>query len=313
MTGVLLACARWARMLLVVGLVVGLAGGLLWPEGVARLAGYIWAYVVALLFLAVLRLGPAGVRAGLRGMGGALVAVFALQLALPLIAVLGFRWTGFEGPLALGLVLTLAAAPITGTPNMTLLAGGDEAAALRALVLGTALLPLTVVPVFLAVPAFGDPATVAEVVLRLLGLISVAGGVALALRGAGIVQPRHLPAFDGVAALLLVVIVVALMGAAGPTLLTARGWALLALAFALSLGMNLGAAWVARRRGADPVAAGIAAGNRNIALFLGAIPAAVVPGLLPWIGVYQIPMYLAPVILPPLYRALGWSPTASRQ
>lgn len=308
-----LACARQGRALLVAGLVAGLAGGLVWPEGVARMAPAIGPVVVALLFLAVLRLGPEGVRAGLRGVGGAVAAVLVLQLAIPLAVAGGFAALGWAGPVALGVVLTLAAAPITGSPNLTLMAGGDGAAALRALVLGTAALPLTVIPVFLLVPAFGDPATVAGVVARLLGLIALAGGLALALRHWGLVRPAHLPALDGVAALLLAGIVVALMGAAGPALLSLAGWGLLAGAFALNLGLNLGAAALARRRGRDPISAGMVAANRNIALFLGAIPAAVVPGLLPWIGLYQIPMYLAPVVMPPLYRVLGLSPTASRQ
>lgn len=313
LTGFLLACARQGRALLVAGLLAGLAGGLVWPEGVARMAPAIGPVVVALLFLAVLRLGPEGVRAGLNGVGGAVAAVMILQLAIPLAVAGGFAALGWAGPVALGVVLTLAAAPITGSPNLTLMAGGDGAVALRALVLGTAALPLTVIPVFLLVPAFGDPATVAGVVARLLGLIALAGGLALVLRHWGVVRPAHLPALDGVAALLLSGIVVALMGAAGPALLTPAGWGLLAGAFALNLGLNLGAAALARRRGRDPISAGMVAANRNIALFLGAIPAAVVPGLLPWIGLYQIPMYLAPVVMPPLYRALGLSPTASRQ
>jgi predicted Na+-dependent transporter len=280
---------------------------------VARLAPLIGPVVVVLLFLAVLRLGPEGVRAGLVGIRGALVAVLVLQLALPLAVAGGFAALGWAGPVALGVVLTLAAAPVTGSPNLTLMADGDGAAALRALVLGTALLPLTVVPVFLAVPALGAPAAVAGVVGRLLALIVLAAGLALALRHWGFVRAQHLPALDGVSALMLAAIVVALMGAAGPALLTPTGWGLLALAVALNLGLNLGAAMLARATGGDPVAAGMVAGNRNIALFLGAIPAGVVPGLLPWIGLYQIPMYLAPVLMPPLYRALGLSPTASRQ
>jgi arsenite transporter len=317
LTGFFLSCARRGRVLLVAGLIAGLAGGLVWPRGVAAMAPLIGPVVVCLLFLAVLRLGPEGVRAGLAGVRGALATVLVLQLALPLAVAGGLSAAGLAGPLALGVVLTLAAAPITGSPNLTLMAGGDGAAALRALVLGTALLPLTVVPVFLMVPAFGDPATVAGVVGRLMALIALAGGLALALRHWRVVEARHLPVLDGVSALLLAGIVVALMGAAGPALMSGGGWGLLAVAFVLNVGMNLAAAALARVRGQEPVAAGMVAGNRNIALFLGALPAAAVPGLLPWIGLYQIPMYLAPVLMPPLYRTLGLapaaSPTASRQ
>lgn len=313
MGGFLEACARRGRELLVAGLVAGLAGGLVWPEGVARLAPLIGPVVVVLLFMAVLRLGPEGVRAGLRGLGGALVAVGLLQLALPVGAALGLAALGWGGAVALALVLTLAAAPITGSPNLAILAGGDPVPALRALVLGTALLPMTVIPVFLLVPDLGDAGAVAGVVLRLLGVIALAGGLALMLRGSGLVRAAHVPAIDGISALLLAAIVVALMGAAGPALLTPAGWVLLAGAMALSFGLQLAAGLVAWKRGGDPAAAGIVAGNRNIALFLGVLPAGLVPELLPWIGLYQIPMYLTPLMMPPVYAWLSRSPVASRQ
>lgn len=64
MTGIvalLEAASRHGRGLLVAGLVAGIAGGLVWPQGVARMAPLIGPVVVGLLFLAVLRLGPDGV------------------------------------------------------------------------------------------------------------------------------------------------------------------------------------------------------------------------------------------------------------
>lgn len=306
-------CARRAKAFLIGGLVVGAASGLVWPGASEALAVTIRPMVVTLLFLAVLRLGPEGVRAGLSGVGGAVAATLALQMALPLGAAAGFLALGFGGAMALGIVLTLAASPITGTPNLTVMAGGDPAVALRALVLGTALLPVTVVPVFLLLPELGDLREVAGLVLRLLGLIALAGGLALALRGSGAVKARHLPALDGISAILLGAMVVPLMGAVGPALLTLHGWGLLALAGALNFGQQVLAGLVARRRGGDPVAAGVTAGNRNLSLFLGILPAGLLLELLPYVGLYQIPMYLTPLIMPPLYRRLMSSPIASRK
>ncbi len=46
----------------------------------------------------------------------------------------------------------------------------------------------------------------------------------------------------------------------------------------------------------------IIAGNRNIALFLIALPSEVTDPLLLFIGCYQIPMYLTPIILQQLYK-----------
>ncbi len=45
----------------------------------------------------------------------------------------------------------------------------------------------------------------------------------------------------------------------------------------------------------------VVAGNRNIALFLVALPAAVTDPVLVFIGCYQVPMYLTPVLLGRFY------------
>jgi hypothetical protein len=46
----------------------------------------------------------------------------------------------------------------------------------------------------------------------------------------------------------------------------------------------------------------IIAGNRNVALFLAALPAAQTEPLLLFIGCYQIPMYLTPLLFGRLYK-----------
>lgn len=310
----LAACGHRGRVLLVAGLALGLIGGLVAPHFVDRLRPTIAPIVIALLFLAVLRLGMDGVRQGLHGIRTALGIVLLSQLILPVVASFSLYLSGWHSVSALGVVLILAAAPITGSPNLTILAGGNPVPALRQLVLGTLLLPLTVTPVFMLSPALGDPGEVARVVLRLLVVILLAGGLALGLRHFMRATPREIAAIDGASALLLAVAVVALMGAVGQTLLSWSGWGLLAGICALNFGLQLGAAWIAQRRGGDPVAQGIVSGNRNLALFLGVLPAALVDELMPFVGLYQIPMYLTPVVMPRLYRTLfATSPTASRQ
>ncbi len=312
MTALLAACARQGRALLVAGLLAGIA----LPGLALAMRGLIAPLVVLLLFLAVLRIGPEGVREGMRDLRRALGVAFALQLGLPLLAVLALGAAGVAAhPLALAVALVLAAAPITGSPNIAIMTGGDPAPALRQLVVGTALLPLTVIPVFWLVPAFGSPAEVVAVVLRLLGLISLAGGVALALRHWRILRggaTLHV-AVDGLSALAMGIVVIGLMSAVGPAIASGGpAFAVtLALAMALNLGLQTGGALAARFAsggGAAPGAGaslGIVAGNRNIALFLGVLPAAVVDDLLLFIGCYQIPMYLTPLLMRPLYRRIA--------
>ncbi len=299
--------ARHGRAVLVAGLAVGI--GL--PELALAMRPLIAPLVVFLLFLAVLRLGPEGMRAGMRGLHRAAGITLALQLALPLAGIAVMAGLGVLGhPLTLGVLLVLAAAPITGSPNLTVMAGGDPAPALRQLVVGTALLPLTVLPVFWLIPAFGSPIEVIVVVLRLLGMIVLAGGAALVLRHLRLVggSPQALVAIDGLSALAMGVVVVGLMSAVGPALRVGAPvvWVTLALVMVLGLALQLAGALAARR--ADPRLAapiGVVAGNRNVALFLGALPPALVEDLLLFIGCYQVPMYLTPLLMTAAYRRLS--------
>lgn len=301
--------AARARLVLPVGLVLGILGGLVAPDLAPALQGLVAPVVVALLFLGVLRLGPEGVRAGLYGWRGGVIAVLALQLALPVAAVLGGQAIGLGGVVLAGVVLVLAAAPITGSPNLAILSGASGAVALRQLVLGTALLPLTALPAFLLMPGWGAPQEVVVIVLRLLVLIGLAGGLGLWLRHRGIVggDPRSLRAIDGLATMLLAVIVIALMGAVGPALLSGSGaWIMLAGVLALGFGLQAGVLVVMHKRAPLVEVASLsqAAGNRNIALFLGVLPASVAADLFVFIGLYQIPMYLTPLVMGWVYRRM---------
>jgi hypothetical protein len=200
-----------------------------------------------------------------------------------------------------------AASPISGGPNLAILTGNDPAPALRQLVLGTALLPLTVIPVFWLAPALGSPAEILGSAARLLVIIFAAAAVAFLLRATIFRDPApaSLAALDGLSAILMAVLVVGLMSAVGPAL---RGdpaaLALnLAVAFAANFGLQIGTFLILRRRdAADAVPLAIVAGNRNIALFLTALPSAITDPLLLFIGCYQVPMFLTPIVLGRLYR-----------
>ena len=105
------------------------------------------------------------------------------------------------------------------------------------------------------------------------------------------------------AAILLGVVVIGLMSALGPALadapLSVAAW--LVAVVAVNFGLQIGAAAVFGPRSDMPGYA-IAAGNRNIALFLVALPPETTDPLLIFIGCYQVPMYLTPIALARLYR-----------
>lgn len=299
--------ARHGRLLLIAGLVAGAVS----PALALWFRPLIAPLIVGLLFLAVLRLGPEGLASGMRGLHRAALLAILLQTVLPLVAAGIFALFGIlTHPLAIGIVLVLAAAPITGSPNITLMAGGDPAPALRQLVIGTALLPLTVVPIFMVMPAFGSPQAVMRASAELLGVIVVAGGVAVALHRLGIVRgsSRSYQAMDGLAALLMGLVVIGLMSAIGPALASDRPAFLAALAAALALNipLQLIASRLAVNAAPDAAPAmGIVAGNRNAALFFSVLPETTIDQLLLFIGCFQIPMYLTPFLLSGWFRRLA--------
>jgi arsenite transporter len=305
MIALLHAVARQGRWALVGGLIAGLA----LPDLAALLRPLVPALVAVLLFLTALRIGPGAAFGGLRAARGALGWVLIWQLAAPLVALAVLALLGAEGT-ALGLVvvLMLAAPSVTGAPSFAILMGQNPAPALRMLLMGTAVLPLTALPVLWALPGLGPFADVLGAALRLLAVIFVACAGGFALHRA-LPRPPDTAALDGMTALLLSVIVVGLMAALGPALgaqpARVAGW--LGVALVLNLGLQvLADAGLRRARHPAPAGPAIIAGNRNIALFLVALPETVTEPLMIFIGCYQIPMYLTPILMRPLHaRPLG--------
>jgi hypothetical protein len=164
-----------------------------------------------------------------------------------------------------------------------------------------------VIPVFWLAPALGSPAVILGSAARLLLIIFASTAAAFLLRVTIFRDPTpaSIAALDGLSAILLAVLVVGLMSAVGPAL-SGNPAALalnLAAAFAANFGLQIAAFFILRRRNpADAVPLAIVAGNRNIALFLTALPTAITDPLLLFIGCYQVPMFLTPILLNRLYK-----------
>lgn len=253
--------------------------------------------IAALLFVSAYRIGPRAALGSIGDLRRSLALVLVYQLAAPLLALAGLSLAGVADTApGLAMVLVLAAPSITGSANFTIMLGRDPTPAMRLLLVGTALFPLTVIPVFWALPALPTFSVVLESALRLLAVIAGAVGLAFALRRAKPLAEAPRDALDGVAALLLAVVVVGLMSAIGPALRETPGTLALWLGFTLTLNFGLQLAAFAVLPGKDAGAA-VVAGNRNIALFLVALPPEVSADLLLFIGCYQIPMYLTPLVM----------------
>ncbi len=288
-------------------LVAGLLAGLLAPSLAMALKPWLTELVLLLLFLTAFRVGLPDALLGLRSVRVTLKVVLVYQLGLPLAAIVTFALLGLaQTPVALAITLMLAAPSVTGGPSMATLLGQNPEPSFRLLIVGTALLPLTVLPIFFVSPELGDLRETLAVALRLL--LSISGTISAAFTLRHLVLPDMKPAqsraLDGGTALALAVIVIGLMSALGPALHTAplnvTKW--LAVALSANLGLQATAYFTLRRAGYGSAAApmAIVAGNRNVALFLLASPVAQTQEFLIFLSCYQIPMYLTPIIMRPL-------------
>lgn len=317
----LVLAARHGPWVMIGGLVAGLA-----LPGLAEPMLPLLPWLVGLLlFLAAFRIEPgqalqptankeghrpaAGRRGWLaRRILPLLLAVLVLQTAMPLVLLGIGHALGIAGSALMLALLVLASAPsISGNPNIAMMIGQSPAPGLRLLILGTLALPLTMIPVFLLVPGLGGFATVLGAVGKLLAIILTTAGAGLVARRLLLPNPvrRMRERLDGVSALALAVFVVALMPSVSAafldTPLLATGW----LAAALGANFALQAGTFALLRGhcdrETAVAVALAAGNRNLAVFLVALPLDITAPIVIFIGCYQIPMYLTPLVMRRFY------------
>ncbi len=302
--------ARYGRFVLVAGLVAGLA----LPGVALALRPWLSELVLLLLFFTAFRVGLPSALEGLTQTRSTFGVVLVYQLALPLLCIALFAVFGLaHSPVAIALTLMLAAPSLTANPNMAVLLGQAPEPAFRLLILGTLILPLTIIPIFWFSPALGNLTEAVHAALRLGLSISVTIAVAFALRALFRPDMRmpEIQALDGLTSLALVVIVIGLMSAVAPAL-SAAPWSLvgwLLFAMTANLGLQVVAYAGLRRFGNENTAAPMAlvAGNRNVALFLVASSATQTDEFLLFLGCYQFPMYLTPILMRPLlgHRGVG--------
>lgn len=304
------SCGRYGRWVLPLGLLAGVL--LPWAAAPMRMA--IPGCIAVLLFLAVLRLFPNSVALseGLSprewfASGG---VVLVSQVLLPLLVYsLGYL-LGVPSLWLLAATLVAAAPPISGSPNLVLLLRGDGNFAMRWLMVGTAVLPLSCIPIlYLLFPA-QSASTMIRPSLILLSLIVGAVVVAIVVLRWSKQRQLELPSevLDGASAIVLALMVIGLMSAVHKPDTTMLAIAqMLALAIVINGGMQLLGVVIAKllnSKRSSTITQGVVLGNRNIALYLTALPAAQIEPLLLFIACYQVPMYLTPLIGDYFYRRL---------
>ncbi|MGZ2256007.1 hypothetical protein [Roseobacter sp. A03A-229] len=298
-------CATYSRTLLILGLLAGIA----LPGVAAAMAPWLPEMVAVLLVITAFRIGHRAAFGALSDLRWSLPAVLVLQLVVPLAVAGVARLSGLGGtPVVLALVLASAAPTIAGGASLAIILRQDPGRMMQFLVLGTALFPLTLLPVLVAVPVVVDVYFLLGVGLRALLIILGAAALGFLLRHwlLPVASPAQTKAMDGASVFFFAVIVVGLMAALGPVLrsdpLAALLWAM--AAFGLSFGLQGLALLVLRgttlAHVSGPLA--LAAGNRNIALFLVTLPPEIMAPVMIFVACWQLPMYLTPILLSPLYR-----------
>lgn len=294
--------AKWvmAGGLVVAALLPGLAKWL--SHGLVPL-------IMMLMFVGALRLSPEETARILHRPGRSVRQVLALQMAMPLLAALLLTLTGQIVHLwALAMVLVLSAPSIVSSPNVAPLLGLDSATAMRLMIWGTALVPLSSLPALVLLFGTSGIGPIAWAALRLAAIIAVAGGLGLLVRRVVMPRPgaRTLQQLDGLSALALGVFVIGLMPALRDDLTDRPGVILGWITFAFVMNyLTQICAWLwLKRRGVRGEAGAIAlvAGNRNLALFFAALAPQQTAPLLPFLAAYQFPMFLTPLCLGWLYR-----------
>ena len=298
---------RHAKWVMAVGLVVAAI-----LPGLARwLSEILVPLIMLLMFLGAMRLRPEQTAQILHRPMRSVWQALAIQLAFPLLVTLTLVLTGQILHLwAMALVLVLSAPSIVSSPNIAAILGLDAGAAMRLMIWGTALVPLSALPMLTLLFGTAGITPILLAALKLALIIGIAGGTGLLVRRWLPPAPgaRVLLQLDGASALALGIFVIALMPALQEDLLTRPavifGW--LAFAFGLNFTSQIVVHVLLTRRGGDwheSSTIALVAGNRNLALFFAALSPQQTAPLLPFLAAYQFPMFLTPLCLGWLYRA----------
>jgi len=300
-------CAVNGRWILVFSLVVGLLS-----ETLANIVKpHIEALIALLLFTTCLRVGPRQMLGAMREIKANLIFTVVLQVLLP-VTIVVIYWIGdFHNPLWLALILLTSAPAISGSPHLVALLGFDPTSTLRQLIIGTALLPFTIIPVFVFMPEIGGLPDIIMASVRLLAVILGAAALAFIIRYSLMKHPgqKELEKIDGVSTILLSIMVLGLMAAIHSEISDDPLNLLMTLFVAISANFGLQIITtlvLARSRFSEyAVPMGLIAGNRNIALFMTALAVTKTQPLLLFIACYQIPMYLTPILMRRFYKKWG--------
>jgi BASS family bile acid:Na+ symporter len=295
-----------ATMLLPFSLAIGIA----FQDVAAATRPLVGPLAIILLMLALARTDWARVRALLRRPGAAIAFGIAQLVLVPLIVwpiwqVLGL-WPGLVAALCLSAMGpgVISAATTAGFLRL------DASLALLMTLITNFLVPFTLPPLALGLLGLDLKLSATDLSLRLAFIAGTAFAGAMLIRWwLGAERTRHAsPALDGLSVIVLMVFAIPLMDG-----IVARAeadpWKLagfIAGSFAGMLMCNVVQAAIAwpfvDRRAA--LTAGYCSGSRHNALLMAVLPITADPDIFLFIAAVQVPIYVIPTLLQPIYRRL---------
>jgi BASS family bile acid:Na+ symporter len=289
----------------------GIFGGLVCPPLARGMVWFITPNVVALMTLVLLRVDiPAAF--GHLARPGRLAMIVGFQMVLsPFIAAGAAALFPLDAGVAAGVVIFATGAAATSGASFARLVGLDPELTLLATLACIFIVPVTGPPLAHLLSGVDLHVSVGGFMLRLGLLVGVPLLISLGLRRA--VGPERLEpmgsALDGAVVWLVVFYGFAVMDGMQARLLVDPFWVLQATiaAFSADFGLNvlttLAFGWMGWRSAAS---VGLMGGNRNMALYLAVLPSGADPRIALFFALVQIPLFLSPFVLGPIYRR--WRP-----
>ncbi len=296
---------RHAAWLLAAGVFIGLA----LPALAALLRPLMIPAIVFVLALALTRIEW-------RNLAGHGRRLRLLALTLPWLLILSpvAVWlvvSTLDLPPSLVTALTLMAAapPIMSAAAFALILGLDAALAVVLTTAATLVMPFILPSLALLLFGFDLHIGLSDFTLELIAVIGAAFALGLSARklaNAEWIEDRALQ-IDGVAVIVLLVFAIGIMDGVTAILLERPGFVLLCIAVAFAANVVLQAAgalaFIALGR-SQALTVGFATGNRNMGVVLAAIAGRADFDIVVFFAVAQLPMYILPALLKPLYRRL---------
>lgn len=211
------------------------------------------------------------------------------------------------GALRQALVLAAASSPIVSCAAISFILGLDAALAVVVVLLSTALVPLTLPPVALALLGVKLEIEIGSFMLRLGVLVGITFAVALAVRALvpARVLERNARVLDGIGVLNMVLFAIAIMHGVTALALERPGYVLgvTAAAFAANAMLQaLGTAAFWRLGPRAALTADLMSGNCNLGLVMVGLGPQADIDLVVFFAMGQLPMYMLPGLLFPIYR-----------